>query len=127
MLWTLEAFGSDVSNWAYFSKEIAKTSFDYGFLRSPGTFRNLAIILGAFLSALIASQFRIKKIKSFKQIIAAVLGGLFMGYGSAIASGCNIGAFYSSISSLSLSGWVFGAFLFLGAIFGSKLLIKLFM
>jgi hypothetical protein len=50
-----------------------------------------------------------------------------MGYGARIAFGCNIGALFGGIASLSLSGWVFGAFLFLGAMVGSKLLVKYFM
>jgi hypothetical protein len=36
---------------------------------------------------LLASQFRIKKIKSFKQVVGAVAGGLLMGYGARIAYG----------------------------------------
>jgi hypothetical protein len=39
----------------------------------------------------------------------------------------NIGALFSGIASLSLSGWVFAAFMFAGAIIGSKLLVKYFM
>jgi uncharacterized membrane protein YedE/YeeE len=50
-----------------------------------------------------------------------------MGYGARIAFGCNIGALFSGIASLSLSGWVFAAFMFVGAIIGSKLLVKYFM
>lgn len=96
------------------------------FLQNPISLRNIGIIVGALLSALLASQFRIKKIKSIQQIIAAAIGGLLMGYGSRIASGCNIGAFYSALSSMSLSGWIFGFFLFVGAIIGGKLLIRYF-
>ncbi|WP_373484590.1 YeeE/YedE thiosulfate transporter family protein [Acetobacterium sp.] len=88
------------------------------------TLRNLGIILGALLSALLASQFRLKKIKSGQQVLAAALGGLLMGYGSSIAAGCNIGAFFSGIGSMSLSGWVFGFFLFVGALIGGKLLLR---
>ena len=88
------------------------------------TLRNLGIILGALLSALLASQFRLKKIKSGQQALTALLGGLLMGYGSTIAAGCNIGAFFSGIGSMSLSGWVFGLFLFIGAFIGGKLLIR---
>jgi uncharacterized membrane protein YedE/YeeE len=50
-----------------------------------------------------------------------------MGYGARIAYGCNIGALYSGIASLSLSGWVFAVFMFGGAVVGSKLLVKYFM
>ena len=89
--------------------------------------RNLGIIFGALLATLLASQFKIKKIRSKKQVVAAILGGLMMGYGARIAFGCNIGALYSGIASLSVSGWVYALFLFLGAMVGSKLLVKFFM
>ena len=72
-------------------------------------------------------RFKLKKIKSWKQIAAATLGGLLMGYGARIGFGCNIGALFSGIASLSLSGWVYALFLFLGAIIGSKLLVRYFM
>lgn len=96
------------------------------FLENPVSLRNLAIIVGALLSALLATQFRFKKIKSHKQVLGAIIGGLLMGYGSKIAAGCNIGAFYSAVASLSLAGWVFGFFLLVGAIVGGKLLINYF-
>ncbi len=125
--WIIEAFGGSVDKWYYFASEGAQATLDRGFLRDPGTMRNIGLIVGALFAALIASGFKIKKIKSGKQVAAAVLGGLMMGYGARLAFGCNIGAFYSGISSLSLSGWVFGVFLFAGAIVGSKLLVKWFM
>ena len=56
-----------------------------------------------------------------------MLGGLLMGYGARLAGGCNIGALFSGVASLSLSGWVFAAFLLIGAWIGSKLLAKFFM
>ncbi len=96
------------------------------FLENPISVRNIGIIMGALVSTLLAAQFRFKKIKSGKQLGGAIIGGFLMGYGSRIASGCNIGAFYSSISSLSLSGWVFGLALLGGSIIGGKLLIKYF-
>jgi uncharacterized membrane protein YedE/YeeE len=49
-----------------------------------------------------------------------------MGYGAGIASGCNIGAFFSATASLSLSGWIFGVGLFIGSYFGAKLFLRLF-
>jgi uncharacterized membrane protein YedE/YeeE len=89
--------------------------------------RNIGIILGALFATLMASQFKIKKLKSWRQVAAAVLGGLAMGYGARIGFGCNIGALFSGISSFSVSGWVYFVFLFLGAWVGSKLLVKFFM
>lgn len=125
--WIFEAFGGSVDKWYYFSGTGAQNTLDSGILNHAGTMRNLGIIVGALFASLMASQFKIKKIKSKKQIIAAVLGGLLMGYGARIAYGCNIGALYSGISSLSVSGWVFGLAMFFGAMTGSKLLVKYFM
>lgn len=125
--WLYRLIGGNVDKWYYFSSEGAQSTLNSGFLKDPGSIRNLGLIIGALLATLLASQFKIKKIKSVKQVAAAIIGGLLMGYGARIGFGCNIGAFYSGISSLSVSGWVFGLFLFLGAIVGSKLLVKFFM
>lgn len=119
--------GGNVNTWYYFSSTESQSILNTCFFNDPLCIRNLGIIFGALLATLLASQFRIKKIKSKKQIVSAVLGGLLMGYGARIASGCNIGAFYSGVASLSLSGWVYAMFLFLGAIVGSKILVKYFM
>ncbi|MBI9102833.1 MAG: YeeE/YedE family protein [Spirochaetales bacterium] len=125
--WLYELVGGNVDKWYYFSSPGAQATLDNGFLKDPGTMRNVGLILGALFATLMASQFKIKKIKSKKQIVAAILGGLLMGYGARIGFGCNIGALFSGISSLSLSGWVYAVFLFLGAMVGSKLLVKYFM
>ncbi len=125
--WIYRAIGGSVDKWNYFSSSGAQATLNAGFLNDPGSLRNIGIIAGALLATLMASQFKFKKIKSYKQVIAAMIGGLLMGYGARIGFGCNIGALYSGIASLSVSGWVFAIFLFLGAIVGSKLLVKHFM
>ena len=48
-----------------------------------------------------------------------------MGYGAGLAIGCTIGAFFSSIPSLSISGWLFGISLAIGAFLGVKIIKKL--
>ncbi|HHT50120.1 MAG TPA: YeeE/YedE family protein [Eubacteriaceae bacterium] len=122
--WVFSALGADVSSWKMFSSPEAQATLQSSFLTNPISVRNIGIIIGALLASLLASQFKIRKVKSYKQVIAAIIGGLLMGYGSKIAFGCNIGAFFSGVSSLSLSGWLFGLFMFFGAIIGSKLLIR---
>lgn len=125
--WIYQALGGDVSGWHYFASPKAQALLSNGFLADGGSIRNVGVVLGALLATLLASQFKIKKIKAFRQIVAATLGGLLMGYGARLAGGCNIGAFFTAISALSLSGWVFAAFLMVGAFIGSKLLVKYFM
>ncbi|SMF79575.1 hypothetical protein SAMN05661091_1728 [Paenibacillus uliginis N3/975] len=125
--WLYQLVGGNVDNWSYFSSEKSQETLSSGFLNDGGSIRNLGIIVGALLATLFASEFKLKKIKSKKQVAAAVLGGLLMGYGARLANGCNIGALFTAIASLSLSGWIFGLFLFVGAYIGSKLLAKFFM
>lgn len=125
--WIYEALGGSVDKWYYFAGDGAQATLQRGVLNNAESWRNIGIILGALLAVLLASQFKIKKIKTGRQVIAAMLGGLLMGYGARISFGCNIGALYGGIASLSLSGWVFAAFMLAGAILGSKLLLKYFM
>lgn len=87
--------------------------------------RNIGLFIGALLSILASGNFKIKKIRSGKQICTNILGGTLMGYGACLASGCNISSFFIAAASLSLSAWVFMIFLFAGAFVGIKLLYKL--
>lgn len=73
--WVFELFGGNVDSWSYFSTKSAQATLKAGFLNDPGSIRNLGVIVGALFSTLMASQFKFKKIKSKKQVIAAVLGG----------------------------------------------------
>lgn len=124
--WVLQNVGVQIENWGYFAGP-HKQALTTGFFTHGGTLMNLGVIVGALLASLAASQFKIKKIKSVSQVIAAIAGGLLMGYGARIAFGCNIGALFSGIASSSLHGWVFLVFMFVGAWIGSKLLVKYFM
>lgn len=125
--WIWEGLGGNPHSWAYFAE--ASKPFNnpgHDLLHDAGSLSNLGLILGAALSVLLASQFRIKKVKSGKQIVAAILGGLMMGVGARMAFGCNIGAMFTGLPSMSLHGWVFMVAIFLGAAIGSRLLVKYF-
>lgn len=126
-VWALQPFGLDVSTWPSFASEAAQKTLAGGFLADGTSVRNLGIILGALLATLLASQFKIKKIKSVRQVLAAVVGGLMMGYGARLANGCNIGALFTGTANLSVSGWVFALALLVGAYIGSKILKKFLM
>jgi uncharacterized membrane protein YedE/YeeE len=126
--WIYQLFGGHPETWSFFTLQppMLKVLQD-GFLKHGASILNVGIIVGAFLSAASASQFRIKKIKAGRQVVAALIGGLLMGYGARISFGCNIGAYFSGVASMSLHGWVYGIFIFIGAYIGSKLLVKYFM
>jgi hypothetical protein len=52
--------------------------------------------------------------------MAAVLGGLMMGYGARLAFGCNIGALLGGLTSGSLHGLGWLVFGFLGSVIGVR-------
>ena len=124
--WIIQALGGHPENWVFFQDMDTKFA-GASFLTHPVTIWNFGIIFGALASVLLAAQFKIKKIKNGRQVVAAILGGLLMGIGARIALGCNIGAFFTAVPALSLHGWVFAALFFLGAAVGSKMLVKWFM
>ena len=124
--WVSQLFGGSPETWSFFQNPKSLAVLEKGFLAHPVTISNLAIIAGALIATLLAGQFKIKLIKSPRQALAAVLGGLCMGYGATIAFGCNIGALFSGTASFSLHGWIYLVFIFLGATIGGKLLVKFF-
>ena len=67
---------------------------------------NLGLVLGAFLAAGLAGHFAPSLRIGLRRFVAAVLGGLMLGYGARMALGCNISAFFSGVASGSLHGWV---------------------
>lgn len=125
--WIYQSIGGHPENWFYYQQKAHAVALKAGFLNDLQSASDIGIIVGAFLATLLASQFKIKKIKSWKQVVAAILGGLLMGYGARIAFGCNIGALFSGVASMSLHGWIYWIFIFGGAWIGSKLLVKFFM
>jgi uncharacterized protein len=69
---------------------------------------NIGIVLGALVAAGLAGTFRVHTSTPANVVVAHSVGGILMGYGAAIAFGCNIGAYFSGIASFSLHGWLWG-------------------
>jgi hypothetical protein len=80
----------------------------------------VALVLGAFAAALLSGSFKPSRL-TFQNSLAALLGGIFMGWGAMTALGCTVGTLLSGISAFALSGWVFGAAVFGGVWIGLKL------
>ncbi len=98
---------------------------------SEGNFFNHMFFLvsgmwfGSLAGALSAGEFRVRIPKRPVRYAQSLAGGLFMGYGAGIAMGCTIGAFFSAIPSLAVNGWVFAAFLGLGAWIGTLIIQRI--
>jgi uncharacterized membrane protein YedE/YeeE len=119
----LTLIGINADSWKMFNGNLAK----YRFVANQGAITDVALIFGSLISCLLAAQWKIRNIKSGRQVWAALIGGLLMGIGARINPGCNIGAMFSSLPAFSLSGWIFLVFVFLGAAVGGKVLTKWFL
>jgi hypothetical protein len=71
------------------------------------------LALGAFGAALIAGRFQ-PALPRANGSVAALVGGVLMGWGAMTALGCTVGTLLSGIAAFALSGWVFGAAVFAG-------------
>jgi len=82
---------------------------------------NIGIICGAFLVVAWRGGLTqpLQKLPA-RAWVAAVVAGLALGYSSRLAFGCNVGAFFSGISTGSLHGWVWFVAAFLGSILGVR-------
>ena len=113
--------GLDVSTWPYWSRSGPSLALEQGVLSDITSVMNIGIMLGALAAASLARKFSPSTKLPLGQIIAAILGGLLLGYGARIAFGCNIGAYFSGIGSTSLHGWLWFAAAFAGSILGTRL------
>ena len=80
----------------------------------------IGIIFTSFAAALASGRFKLDRLTP-RNTSTALLGGIFLGWGSMTSLGCTIGVLLSGTQAFALSGWVFFAFLILGVIVGIKL------
>ncbi|MGH6610909.1 MAG: YeeE/YedE thiosulfate transporter family protein, partial [Burkholderiaceae bacterium] len=53
---------------------------------------------------------------SHRQWLIAIVTGFVLGYSARLAFGCNVGAYFSGVSTGSLHGWVWFAAAFAGSL-----------
>jgi uncharacterized membrane protein YedE/YeeE len=117
----LSAAGANVAGWPYWQTSANAAALHTSILADVTSIMDLGIILGALAAAAVAGRFAPVWRVPWKSILAAVVGGLFLGYGARIAYGCNIGAYFSGIASSSVHGWVWFAAAFVGNGVGTRL------
>lgn len=107
-----DLIGFDVASWGFWQGDNA-AALEASVFADTTTVLNLGVILGAFIASAAGGLFRFSGING-KNIAAAVIGGLLMGYGARLAFGCNIGAYFGGIASFSVHGYIWGAMALLG-------------
>jgi uncharacterized membrane protein YedE/YeeE len=123
-LWGAKALrlaGWDLSDVAFWSGEYQQAALAAPVLADITSAMDIGIMLGAALAAGLAGRFRPAGRIRPRLAVAAVLGGLLLGYGARVAYGCNIGAYVGGIASTSLHGWLWGAAALLGTPIGVRL------
>ena len=115
------AIGIDVTNWAYWQRPGAGATLNESILTDITSVMNIGIILGALLAAGLARKFAPAFRLPARSIVAAIVGGILLGYGARIAFGCNIGAYFGGISSTSLHGWLWFVAAFAGSAVGTRI------
>ena len=115
------AAGIDVASWPYWQAATQANALRSSVLLDGGSVMNFGIVLGALMAAMLAGRFAPALKMSVASLMAAIAGGLLLGYGARIAYGCNIGAYFSGIASGSLHGWLWLVAAFAGNIAGTRL------
>ena len=117
------AVGADLSGSGFWSADANALRLGESIFTDVTSLTNIGIIGGAGLVAvwrvggLSAQLPRLPK----RAWVAVIIAGFLMGYSSRLAFGCNVGAFFSGISTGSLHGWAWFVMAFLGAVVGVRL------
>jgi uncharacterized protein len=113
--------GIDVGSWTYWSTGRNAAALAAPVWEDVTSVMDIGIVLGAMLAAALAGRYApVWKIPG-RSLVAAVVGGLLLGYGARLAYGCNIGAYFSGIVSGSLHGWLWLVMAFIGNVVGTRL------
>ena len=107
-----------------------KLQVDWQFMLVTG------IIIGALISALLSGDFHWQWVPSawaaafghapLPRILAALAGGIFLGFGARWADGCTSGHGISGTLQLAVSSWISAIFFFIGGIATAHLIFTVF-
>ena len=123
-LWGAKAaplFGFDTATWAYWSTKANAAALAAPITQDVTSVMDIGIVLGAMLAAALAGRYAPVWRLPLRSLVAAVAGGLMLGFGARLAYGCNIGAYFSGIVSGSLHGWLWLVAAFAGNVLGTRL------
>jgi hypothetical protein len=103
----VEALGwDDPAFWAFWEDPTRAEAILRPVLADRTTAMDLGLMGGALLAAALAGRFAPAWRVPARHVVASAVGGLLLGIGAVVASGCNIGAFVAGIASGSLHGWL---------------------
>ncbi|MGV3651773.1 MAG: YeeE/YedE family protein [Devosia sp.] len=113
-----QAIGIDVASWEFWTWPAQAQALNSSVLADTVSVMDFGLVLGAAIAASLAGKFAPKAALPLGSLLAAIIGGLLMGYGARLSFGCNIGALFSGIATGSLHGWLWFAAAFVGSFVG---------
>src|SRR5690606_38219291 len=116
-----QAAGMDVAQSVFWSAPAHAERLQQSLLTDVTSVTNIGIIAGAFIvmrwRRSVAAQVEPLTVRNW---VVMGLAGLVLGYSARIAFGCNVGAFFSGVSSGSVHGWVWFIAAFAGSFIGVR-------
>ncbi|KEP70572.1 YeeE/YedE [Thioclava dalianensis] len=119
----VNVFGVDLSGSAFWSAPGSVARLHASLLTDYTSLSDIGLIAGAFGVAAWRRGGLDAKLPNYRARawVATIITGFLLGYSSRLAFGCNVGAFFSGISTGSLHGWAWFVAAFAGAFVGIRL------
>lgn len=117
----LQLVGAHPETWTFWQQPDQAAQLSGSVLADKNSLTNIGIVVGAALAATLAGTYSLRHRFATKQVLASLVGGVLLGIGARLASGCNIGAYLGGISTGSLSGWIWGLVALAGTWVGLRL------
>ncbi|WP_290587949.1 selenium metabolism membrane protein YedE/FdhT [Alicyclobacillus sp.] len=115
----LQLVGVDPTRWAYFQAIHLKG----GPLQRTDGWLVLGMLWGSLCAALLGGHFKIRTPRQKRRWLWSFIGGLMAGFGTRLAMGCNLAAFFTGLPQFSLHAWLFIAGTVLGTYIGVRLAV----
>lgn len=113
------AIGADISSSSFWSAPVHQTRLSSSILTDVTSLTNLGLMVGATFVTFCRGGFTASQQTLTPTIwVSVVVVGFLLGYSSRLAFGCNVGAFFSGITTGSLHGWVWFLCAFAGSFVG---------
>jgi hypothetical protein len=113
--WVVEKLGFNLRHNIFFGLENGVPNP----LLNPVLWMSLALVGGSATMALLNNEFKVK-FPPREVALWAIGGGMLMGLGARVGLGCNIGAFFATVTNGDPSGWLFGLGMTAGGYIGVK-------
>lgn len=113
--------GVDLAANAFWGRPAQQTHIAQSLLLDVTSITNLGLLFGAYVAATWRGSAHPRTTATPRQWLAGIVSGLLLGYSARLAFGCNVGGYFSGISTGSLHGWVWFAAAFAGSLVGVRL------